>query len=169
MTIIYRNDWNIKEKINYPLDFSKIDYKGIEYDPMGILIPIVDKTLQSDVCCLAEEIASWEDWCYPNNDETKTKLYVPMSLSSADFDPCLQIEAQPPKWTMKDVDGTFITEDMAYAAMDYHSDNDFGHFPKSYDIKLTTEEIKEISWIIISHLEDIISELEAEKRKAVTC
>lgn len=170
MTIIYRNDWNIKEKISYPLDFSKLDCKNMEYDPIGMFIEINDEALQAAICCLADEIATWNDWCYADNDNTKMKLFIPMPMSSREFDPSFQIEIQPPKWTLEEVDGTFLTEDMVYAAMDFHNGNDtMCETLQVYQTEFTADELKEISWIIISHLEDVIYKLEAEKRKAVAC
>ena len=159
MDIIYRIEtynkqgefrWG-KAKLHAPLNLAAVDYNGIISDDIGIFIPITDNALIAAVSPLAYEIASECDWCFPDPDETKASLFV--DLDKDKFNVFLQIEAQPPRWTMEDADGLYVTEETVYAAMDYHSGVDKGECMQTYNLELEADELKQLAWFVIQRLQ----------------
>ena len=147
-----------------PCILAGIQFKEISVDSEFISLPYLDEKLQKSIGGLAYDIATNNEWCYPDYDNVKLSIWVHMD--SEVFKASLRIDVQPPKYTEEekanilreaqgDEDYYQSWLDIFASAEAFHNGNytDMSESMGLYDIEFTTEEQNELQWFLIGHLQ----------------
>lgn len=155
-----------------PFNLRYVRYKAINNELEFIMLPYVDEKLQTAVGGLAYDIATNNDWLYPDYDNVKMTILINTDGNGTEnFTASLCLEVQPPKYSEeekadilasadKNMYHTDFSEytiwlDTFASAEAFHNGRDGGMSETmgTYDIEFEPEEQNALQWFLIQHLQ----------------
>lgn len=118
------------------LDLQNAEQEGDEF-----IIPIKNEKLNKNIEQLAYEIASRNEWCYPDLDNIETKFIIEKKEKTCVY---LNVTVIPPKFTEDDIDGLLITYDMVNASKDFYNNVGLQDNMDTFKLDIDDNEMKRL-------------------------